>query len=80
MQILLAVGDKAKVEVAEIVIHSTATRQTAHHLNLVLAHKIGINFLHAVLIAPDDDRRRIDVKQQQRLHQPHIAQQVLFNG
>ena len=54
-------------------INRATTRHPPHHMNTVCIHIRLIDFLHRILIAADNNRRLIDIKQQQRL----IAQAVL---
>ena len=69
---------EAEVQVAEIVVDRAAARHAPHDANAARIYQVGVDLFDGVLVAPDDDRGRIDVEEQEVIVRHLVAEDVLL--
>src|SRR5690606_15914340 len=77
---LQVLGDKAEIQVAQIVVYGPAPGQAPHYVDAFGIHVLPVDLLHGVLVAPDDDRGLVDVEEENVFAGGDIAQQVFLQG
>ncbi|MNC21884.1 hypothetical protein D3C75_698710 [compost metagenome] len=73
-------GDEAEIQVAEVMIHCSASGEPAHDLDVVFFYIFLINLFDCILVLADDDGRAVDIKEQIAVVHREVFERELLNG
>ncbi|MPN23670.1 hypothetical protein SDC9_171063 [bioreactor metagenome] len=76
----LIIGHKAEVQIAQVMIDRATAREAAHYADVMLIHIVFVDLFNGVLVAANDDRRSIDIKQDHIIRQVGTTDHILFEG
>ena len=72
-------GNEGEIEIAQVVIDRSPTREPAHHDDAVFLHVIDVDFLHRDLVAPDDDGWLVNIEEQDVFFRRDVLDQKFFD-